>query len=220
MDSSPRSRQPKRKKKAKKGGFACFGGGAVQASDDDSSDDDGLDDSVGNGRSPTLESLERWREDAREIGAGEVSIKSQYPLVKILNHPEARRYLKLYASKEFSVENMLCWEALTDYLNESDPKKRCEIFITIVDTFFAEGSPQHVTLSFDEQMLAEKKTLLEDGEDIEDVLEECDQIVDEGKLQLELTNLHDIYVRFGKSPDFSEMIKVTNLTQQNGDVGE
>mmetsp|Transcript_20784 Transcript_20784/g.30937 ORF Transcript_20784/g.30937 Transcript_20784/m.30937 type:complete len:313 (-) Transcript_20784:112-1050(-) len=217
--------RPSKRQKSSGGGiFSCFRGNASEVDDDDDFDDD---DEVMAHASGSLQSatasgsgaVGAWRKDAPELGDGYASMKpnalaekDQYSLVQVLSHSEARRYLKLYASKEFSVENMLCWEALTDYLNEKDPKKKVEIFVTIVETFFAPNSPQHVTLTLDEIVLAQLKENLEGNTSAMGELEKIDQIVEEGKLALELTNLHDIYIRFKKSPDFLEMCKSANFS--------
>ena len=141
------------------------------------------------------------------------SLRSAYPLSSILNNPEARRFLKVYASKEYSLENILAWEMFQAFLNEPNAQKRVEAFFTICDTFFSPSSPQHVNIPHpSEVQLGELKASLEQPQSQTHALDRCEDLLAASKKTLEDTNMNDIYLRFTRSPDFDEMLRSTSLS--------
>lgn len=196
----PAGRSSSTKRKPNTGVFACLGRSSTP-NDDWESDSD------------TEEDDQSKPQPARSAPhSSAFSMRSAYPLQLILADQGARKYFKVFASKEYSLENLLAWETLAEYLQEPNPMKRIESFITMSDTFFSENSPQHVNIIHPTQAeLVQIRQRLDNPSTQEDTLEHCDQIVASSKQALELTNLNDIYLRFTRSADFDEMLRATSL---------
>lgn len=197
---TPTARATNSSKKKPKSGFSCLGGGkdGGEAWADSDSDDDDRDEPVG-AKKPAP-------------GANAALFRSAYPMTLILSDLEARKFFKVFASKEYSLENLLAWETLCDYVNEPNPRKRVETFVTLSETFFSNDSPQHVNIPHPtSEELQQIRQGLDDPARTEDTLERCDQIAAFSKQNLELTNLNDIYLRFTRSTDFEDMLRSTSL---------
>lgn len=201
---APSSTRTTATKKKTKGGFSCLGGGkdggeAWADSDSEDSDDDKHSGAAAQFKKPAS-------------GGNAALFRSAYPMNLILHDLEARKFFKVYASKEYSLENLLAWETLCDYVAEPNPRKRVETFVTLSETFFSVDSPQHVNIPHPTpEELQQIRQGLDDPARSEDTLERCDQIAAYSKQTLELTNLNDIYLRFTRSSDFEDMLRATSL---------
>ncbi|MDP2437377.1 MAG: hypothetical protein Q8P67_16660 [archaeon] len=193
-----------RSPKKQRGMFACLGGSKPDASGahgDDWSDSESDSDIPSRSSSGTSKQ-----------GDNAFSLRRAFPLPAILANAEARRYFKVYASKEYSLENLLAWEMFAAFQEETNPQKRVETFFAIADTFFSTASPQHVNIIHPTtDQLTGLKRRLEVPATQGPALDECDDMISASRKLLEDTNMHDIWLRFTRSPDFEEMSRTIHL---------
>ncbi|CEP02111.1 hypothetical protein PBRA_002376 [Plasmodiophora brassicae] len=140
------------------------------------------------------------------------------PLKAVLTHPIGYERFKEFLRTEFSVENLLCWSAVTAVIK--DCQKRVvtmdefdQKFKDIYDLYIAPGSPNEVRLAgfLDSSRRTPQKISVVPGEDI-DIFE--DDGVDSSKvaalreLQREIFKLmeNDSFNRFKHSKKFARFI--------------
>ena len=117
-------------------------------------------------------------------------------LSTILETPKFLKYFKLYATHEFSVENVIFWEEVQNYKKLKE-KERNENADKIIDAFMKDDSIYEIntTQKLIKQMEEEKK-------------KEChEEIFDPIVKDVKNTNMMDTYQRFLSSALYKEMME-------------
>eukprot|EP01080_Neovahlkampfia_damariscottae_P007954 gene7954-12421_t len=127
-------------------------------------------------------------------------IEKEDGLKQVLENRKKRRFFKLYAAKEYSVENILFYEAVKQFENQVSVKKRIDFAKIMIETFLNENSNLGINTS---QILSEgvkKKYEKDKKENI------CDVLLFNGILaDLMKLTLSDTFQRFENSKLFKEM---------------
>jgi Regulator of G protein signaling domain len=153
-------------------------------------------------------------EDARAAPAIDVDkALAEYTLERVLDNQRYLNALARFAAKEFSIENIRCWQAMTSYLALESADERLALFVCIVEDFFESTSPQLVGLTdvwFPMRSL--KAEVLDAGKspapaERDALLADADKLVRDTHSQLQTTAIRSVHSRWTMSPDFRHFVK-------------
>jgi hypothetical protein len=124
---------------------------------------------------------------------------------QVLKHPVSRRYFHLFASKEFSAENVLFWQEANRYSRLTDKNMKREKAESIIDAFFDTNALLGINIS----NVSKKNVLTRLNEEgpVDDLFEEIVQDLQAGVLW-------DTYNRFKDSELFKDMRKTMRKYKQ------
>ena len=118
-------------------------------------------------------------------------------LQTVLVNDDNRRFFKLYAMKEISVENVLCYEAIMKFKERSSTVTLSKEAEDIHKKFFTDGS--HLEINIGAELKRDITKKLNSGEYDRTIF---DQVI----TYLEGNNLSDTFNRFRRHPSFLDMI--------------
>jgi hypothetical protein len=189
--------------------FSCMGAGSKPSLSDGDDDSESM--------SEASEST--WDNFTNSTAAPIMAMK--YPLAGVLGNDDARRFFKSFAAREMASDSVLCWEALADFRFASDDAdKRIEIFNTLLSTFLQTGSSHQVAAftfaqlqhTFELAATLQEAIAASDHEKVKQQLSIIADWIVRLQLELEFTDLNDLYIRFIKTKDFTQMIAAADLT--------
>jgi hypothetical protein len=126
-------------------------------------------------------------------------------LESLLANSKSRRYFKVYCASEYSVENILFWEAVHIYRRTKETDTTKTLAIQIMQTFLKKGSPNEVNTSrklitaITTRFASEGAVLDLFDSIVKDVVTEC---------------LNDTFSRFRRTDEFLEVVNVIVFNKQ------
>lgn len=122
---------------------------------------------------------------------------------EVIKDRKSRRFFKLYASKEFSVENILFWEEVQKYKASKNKKQHAE---QILQNFLSRDAIYE--LNINRKLIEKVKEKLEkEGP--------TTTLFDKVVLEIETTVMQDTYGRFRKSALFKEMVQTKRKSRKS-----
>jgi hypothetical protein len=135
-------------------------------------------------------------EDILPLDADSIDIQT------VLQDTNMRRYFKLYAMKEMSVENLLFYESVLLYRSNQDDKTIEKEAKDIYNTYLIPNSNLEINIGGE---MRKKITLIINGENVD---QQIDRTLFDGIISyLESSNLSDTFNRFKRHDSFVEMIE-------------